>query len=554
MDTILLRVLWNNLISIANEQARALRRTAFSPVVREAGDLAVAVLDARGRLVANAVTGAPGHINTMRTAGEHFIKAFPPETLQPGDQLVTNDPWLASAHFFDVTIFSPIFYRGKVIGFVGSCIHHTDIGGYGMGAGARDVHEEGLWLPLMKLYNAGEPDKTLFSIIRRNVREPEHVLGDIAAQVSAGRIGAERVVALCERHDLDDLQGLSDAIIDRSEEATRAAIRKLKPGTYRGETFFDVPGGEEVTIKVAITIDTEKGETTTDFAGSSPPSQLGINVCLNYTKAYNAFAIHCCLNPDVPNNNGSLAPFKVIAPERSIINAQYPSPVSARHVVGMNVPMPVMKALYHVLPKTVLAECAGGLWSAQIFGRDRSGRPFASSMFNYSGGMGARANKNGLSATCYPAGISAVPIEVLEADMPIVFDRKELLRGTGGKGIHAGGDGQIVKFHMKTTQPWMLNAIVNRTRHKSDGLAGAGAGAAGRFLVNGKPVFEARKLVMKPGDQVVLETPGGGGFGAPSRTRPARPQKAAATSRKSGAKKLDTKKLGAKKQSSRSKR
>lgn len=534
MDSILLRVLWNNLISIANEQARALRRTAFSPVVREAGDLAVAVLDVRGRLVANAVTGAPGHINTMRTAGEHFIKAFPPETLQPGDQLVTNDPWLASAHFFDVTIFSPIFYRGKAIGFVGSCIHHTDIGGYGMGAGARDVHEEGLWLPLLKLYNAGEPDKTLFSIIRRNVREPEHVLGDIAAQVSAGRIGAERVVALCERHNLEDLQELSDAIIDRSEQATRAAIRKLKPGTYRGETFFDVPGGEEVTIKAAITIDTEKGEMTTDFAGSSPPSQLGINVCLNYTKAYNAFAIHCCLNPDVPNNNGSLAPFKVIAPERSIINAQYPSPVSARHVVGMNVPMPVMKALYHVLPESVLAECAGGLWSAQIFGRDRSGRPFASSMFNYSGGMGARANKNGLSATCYPAGISAVPIEVLEADMPIVFERKELLRGTGGKGAHPGGDGQIVKFHMKTTQPWMLNAIVNRTRHKSDGLAGAGAGAAGRFLVNGKPVFEARKLVMKPGDQVVFETPGGGGFGASPRVRSARPKKVAARVRQSG--------------------
>jgi N-methylhydantoinase B len=532
LDTILLRVLWNNLISIANEQARALRRTAFSPVVREAGDLAVAILDARGRLVANAVTGAPGHINTMRTAGEHFIAEFPPETLKPGDQLITNDPWLASAHFFDITVFSPVFYRGKVIGFVGSCIHHTDIGGYGMGAGARDIHEEGLWIPLLKLYDAGVPDKTLFNIIRKNVREPEHVLGDIAAQVSAGRIGAERIAALCERHDLDDLSDLSDAIIQRSEDATRAEIRKLKPGTYRGETIFDVPGGEEVTIKVAITIDADKGEMVTDFAGTSPPSQLGINVCLNYTKAYNAFAIHCCLNPEVPNNNGSLEPFKVIAPESSIINARYPSPVSARHVVGMNVPMPVMKALYHVMPDKVLAECAGGLWSAQIFGRDRTGRAFASSMFNYSGGMGARANKPGLSATCYPAGISAVPIEVLEADMPIVFDRKELLRGTGGKGLHKGGDGQIVKFHLKTKQPWMLNAIVNRTLHESHGLGGAGAGASGRFLVNGKPIFNARKLVMKPTDQVVFETPGGGGFGALPRAKSAKTKKPVAKARK----------------------
>jgi N-methylhydantoinase B/oxoprolinase/acetone carboxylase alpha subunit len=534
VDSIHLRVLWNHLISISNEQARALRRTAFSPVVREAGDVAVAVLDRRGRLVANAVTGAPGHINTMRTAGEHFIEAFPPDTLAPGDQLITNDPWQASAHFFDIAVFSPIFYRDRVIGFVGSCIHHTDVGGYGMGAGARDIHEEGLWIPLLKLYEGGKPNETLFNMIRRNVREPEHVIGDLAAQVSAGRIGAERIAALCERHGLLDIQELSDLIIEKSEDATRAAIRKLKAGTYYGDTTFDVPGGEEVTLKVAVTVDSKKGEIITDFKGSSPPSQLGINVCLNYTKAYNAFAIHCCLNPDVPNNNGSLAPFKVIAPENSIINAQYPSPVSARHVVGMHVPMPVMKALYKVLPDTVLAECAGGLWSAQIFGRDRGGRAFASSMFNYSGGMGARANKNGLSATCYPAGISAVPIEVLEAEMPIVFDRKELLRGTGGKGKFRGGDGQIVKFHLKTTQPWMLNAIVSRTKHDSDGLAGAGAGTAGKFLVNGKPVFEARKLVMKPADQVVFETPGGGGFGAPSRAPSrARKPKARVTAAKS---------------------
>ena len=237
-----------------------------------------------------------------------------------------------------------------------------------MGAGARDIHEEGLWIPLLKLYEAGEPNETLFQIIRRNVREPEHVLGDLAAQVSAGRVGADRIVGLCERYGLDDLQELSDLLIERSEEATRAAIRKLKPGTYHGETVFDVPGGDEIVIKAAVTVDTDKGEMITDFAGSSPPSPLGINVCINYTKAYNAYAIHCCLNPDVPNNNGSLAPFKVIAPESSIVNAQYPAPVSARHVVGMHVPMPVMKALYHVLPETVLAECAGGLWSAQISG------------------------------------------------------------------------------------------------------------------------------------------------------------------------------------------
>lgn len=513
MDKIQLRVLWNSLISVATEGAGALRRNAFSPVVREAGDLAVAVLDRRGRLVANAVTGAPGHINTMRSAGRYFSEAFPPETLQPGDQLVTNDPWLASAHFFDITVFSPVFYKDRLIAYVGSCIHHTDVGGYGMGAGARDVHEEGLWLPLLKFYHAGVPDKGVHEIIRRNTREPEHVMGDLAAQVSCGRIGAARIAALCERYGLEDIEDLSDQIISLSEDATRASIRKLKGGTYHGETSFDVPGGEEIHLKAAITIDTDKGEIATDFTGSSPASRLGINVCLNYTTAYNAYAMHCCINPEIPNNNGSMEPFKVYAPEGSILNARYPSPVSARHVVGMNVPMPLMKALHAVTPETVLAECAGGLWSMQIFGTDDHGHAFASSMFNYSAGMGARADKPGLSATCYPAGISAVPIEVLEADMPIVFDRKELLRGTGGEGRNRGGDGQIVEFHLETDREWMLNAIINRTKFTSEGLAGASAGAPGQFLINGEEVRTPGKLSMQPDDRVLLKTPGGGGYG-----------------------------------------
>lgn len=517
MDPIHLRVLWNHLVSIASEQARALKRTAFSPVVREAGDLAIAVLDARGRLIANAVTGTPGHINTLRTAGANFAKAFPPDSLSPGDQLITNDPWLAAGHFFDITVFSPIFRKDRLIGFVGTCIHHTDIGGYGMGAGARDIHEEGLWIPMMKLYEAGQANRTLLDLIRRNVREPEHVIGDLAAQVSCGRIGSERVQALCDRYGLDSLDELADEIVGRSEQATREAIRALKGGTYHGETVFDVPGGDEIVLRAAVTIDTDAGEVVADFAGSSPASRLGINVCLNYTQAYTAYAVRCALNPEVPNNNGSLGPIRAVAPEGSIVNAQYPSPVSARHVVGMYVPMPVMKALYQVMPDRVLAECAGGLWSAQIFGRNRDGRPFASSMFNYSGGMGARAGKPGLSATCYPAGVSAVPVEVLESEMPIVFRRKELLWGTGGEGRFPGGDGQIIAFGMRTEQPWLLNAIVSRTRCPSEGLGGGGSGRPGRFLINGEPVAEPGKLTMTPSDEVVFETPGGGGFGASPR-------------------------------------
>lgn len=515
MDGIELEIVWSNLISIVSEQAKALQRIAFSPIVREAGDLANALFDRRGRMVAQAVTGTPGHINSLAAAGKHFVAAFPTQTLHPGDVLVTNDPWLSAGHFFDITVMVPAFHKGRLIGFFGSTIHHTDIGGYGVGAGARDVHEEGLWIPMLKLYEAGEPNKVLHEIIRRNVRTPDHVFGDLAAQVSSGRLACTRLSALLDRQGYDDIERLSDEIVGRSEQATRQSIRRLKSGTFRGESVFDVPGGDEIVLKAAVKVDAEAGGIHIDFAGSSGQSPYGINVVMNYTHAYSTFAIRSCLDPELPNNFGSLAPITVSAPEGCIVNCRYPAPVNARHVVGMYVPMPILKALYHVMPERVLAEGSGAVWTVQIQGRNADGTPFTSSMFNYSGGMGARRTKPGPSATCYPTGVAAVPIEVLEASMPIVFRRKELKSGSGGAGASPGGDGQIIAWRMRTSDEWLLNAVASRMRLPPEGLGGGAPGAPGRFLVNGRPVNEARKMVMQPADEVVLETPGGGGYGKP---------------------------------------
>ncbi len=515
MDGIELEILWSNLISTVSDQARALQRIAFSPVVREAGDLAAALFDAHGRMIAQAVTGTPGHINSLAAAGQHFVRAHAPETLRPGDVLITNDPWLSAGHFFDITVFTPVFHHDRLIAFFGSTIHHTDIGGYGVGAGARDVHEEGLWLPILKLYEAGLPNETLHSIIRRNVRTPDEVFGDLAAQVSSARVGTERLIALLDRHGLTDIEALSEEIINRSERATRDAIRQLQPGTYRGESHFDVPGGSIVSLKSSVTIDNEAGEILIDFAGSSEASPIGINVTINYTAAYSTFAIRSVLNPDLPNNYGSLLPIKVSVPPGSILNCQYPSPVNARHVVGMYVPMPILKALYHVAPERVLAEGAGAVWTIQIQGKDLAGRPFTSSMFNYSGGMGARKSKDGPAATCYPTGIAAVPIEVLEATIPIEFTVKELRLGSGGAGAQRGGDGQTIGFRMRTRDQWLLNAVTSRTKHVAEGLDGGLPGAPGRYRINEHSVSEARKITMAPDDEVLLETPGGGGYGAP---------------------------------------
>ncbi|MGE0847008.1 MAG: hydantoinase B/oxoprolinase family protein [Flavobacteriaceae bacterium] len=515
MDGVELQILWSNLIGIVSEQARALQRIAFSPIVREAGDLANGLFDRRARMVAQAVTGTPGHINSLAAAAGNLLAGIDESTLKPGDVLITNDPWMSAGHFFDITVLSPIFRGERIIGYAGSTIHHTDIGGYGIGSGARDIHEEGLWIPVLKLYEAGEPNRTLFDIIRRNVRTPEALLGDLGAQVSSGMIAAQRLNALCDRYGLDDIEALSDEIISRSEAATRDSIRELEGGVYEGSSTFDVPGGEAITLKTAVTVDSQKGEITIDFAGSSGPSSRGINVVPAYTHAYATFAVRSTLNPDLPNNAGSLAPIKLKLPEDCIVNAKYPSPVNARHVVGMYVPFPILKALAHVVPDRVVAEGSGAVWTIQVQGRDDSGRPFTSSMFNYSGGMGARAAKPGLSSICYPTGVAAVPVEVLEASYPIVFTCKELEPGTGGAGRQPGGLGQRIGYRLRTSSPWLLNTIPSRLEHAPEGLAGGKPGRAGRFEINGKPVSDTRKMEMKPTDEVFMVTPGGGGFGAP---------------------------------------
>ena len=516
MDGIQLEIMWGNAISIVSEQAHALQRIAFSPIVREAGDLATALFDTRARMIAQAITGTPGHINSLGAAASNLIEIIPPEEIFPGDVLITNDPWMSAGHFFDITLLTPIFRREKLIGYCGSTIHHTDIGGYGVGAGARDIHEEGLWIPPLKLYERGAPNRTLHDIIRHNVRTPDAIFGDLAAQVSSGKIGGERLNAMCDRYGLEDVEELADEIITRSENATREDIRKLPAGTYHGESIFDVPGGELITLKTAVTVDPVAGDIVIDFAGSSGPSKSGINVVMAYTHAYSSFAIRSVLNPDLPNNAGSLAPIKVIAPRGCIINAQYPSPVNARHVVGMYVPFPILKALAPILPERVMAEGSGAVWTVQIQGKDRAGEPFISSMFYYSGGTGARANKPGLSATCYPTGVAAVSIEVLEASIPIVFTTKELVRGSGGRGRQNGGDGQQIGFRMRSGHEWLLNAIPSRLRSGPEGLDGGMSGARGSFLINGREADEARKILMAADDEVTMITPGGGGIGVPA--------------------------------------
>jgi N-methylhydantoinase B len=520
-DPIELEVLWQSLIATVNEQARALQRAAFSPIVREAGDLANAVFDQRGRMVAQAVTGTPGHINSLARAATAVLDEYPPQSLVPGDVLITNDPYKTAGQLLDVTVLYPVFRAGKVIAFFGSTIHHTDVGGYGIGAGARDVFEEGLWIPICKLMKAGDRNDDVWRFILSNVRQPDHMSGDLHAQMASGEVGAQRLLSLCAQHGLDDIEALADEIIDRSEAATRATIRELPAGTYRAAAELDLADGSRIDIVCAITVDPELGEILVDYEGSSGASPYGINVVKNYTHAYTTFAVRSVLNPELPNNHGSLAPIKVEAPLGSIVNAVSPQPCTARHVVGMFLPNALLKALAQIKPEQAMAEGSGAVWTMQVSGNHDDGRPFITAMFTYAGGVGARAAKPGLSACSYPTGVAAVPVEVVEASAPIRFHRKSLRTGSGGDGKQVGGMGQTVEFSVDTTRPWQLNAVTSRLSVPPEGIFGGSPGAAGSFTVNGEAVRTQQRITLQPGDLVSLELPGGGGYGAVEEHQPA---------------------------------
>lgn len=512
-DSIELEVLWQSLIATVNEQARALQRAAFSPIVREAGDLANAVFDRRGRMVAQAVTGTPGHINSLARAASAILEEYPPDSLSEGDVLITNDPYKTAGQLLDVTVLYPVFRNGRVIAFFGSTIHHTDVGGYGIGAGARDVFEEGLWIPICRLMIKGERNADVWRFILSNVRQPDHMAGDLHAQMASGEVGAQRLRSLCDTHGLDDIEDLADEIITRSEAATRASIRQLPAGTYRASAVLDLADGSTIDIACAVTVDPDKGEILVDYAGSSGASPYGINVVKNYTHAYTTFTVRSVLNPDLPNNHGSLEPIRVEAPVGSIVNAVSPQPCTARHVVGMFLPNALLKALAQIRPDQAMAEGSGAVWTMQVSGNHDDGRPFITAMFTYAGGVGARAAKPGLNACSYPTGVAAVPVEVVEASAPIRFMRKALRPGSGGRGAQTGGLGQTIEFTVDTTRAWQLNAVTSRLQEPPQGIFGGEPGEAGSFTVNGEPIRTQARVTLKPGDVVRLDLPGGGGYG-----------------------------------------
>lgn len=510
------QVMWSRLISIVEEQAQALIRTAFSTSVREAGDLSAGVYGRHGRMLAQAVTGTPGHVNSMADAVPHFIRRIGYENMSAGDVYITNNPWEGTGHLHDITVVTPSFVDGELVAFLACTAHVVDIGGRGFGADANSVYEEGLHIPIMHLARGGEVDETLIRLIRGNVREPDQVVGDVYALATCNEVAHRRLLAMLDEFRISSLDEVADYILGNSLDATRAAIRALPNGS--AEASMTIDGySEPVTLKVRVTITDD--EIACDFSGTSPLDGNGINVPLVYTKAYACYALKCVIAPDIPNNAASLSPFVVTAPENCILNAKHPAPVALRHVTGHMIPDTVYGALDQLLSGAVPAEGAGTICNFQVSLRPAGGAEGdrAEVLTFNSGGAGARPTADGLSATAFPSGVMTMPIEATEHTGPIVIWRKELRPDSGGAGTHRGGLGQIMEVGARDGYEFDFSAMFDRVDHPARGRGGGRGGAPTTITKDDGSTMRGKgKQFVADGERVLLSFPGGGGYGDPA--------------------------------------
>ncbi|WP_421989021.1 hydantoinase B/oxoprolinase family protein [Roseococcus sp.] len=515
------QIQWNRLIAVVEEQAQTMIRTAFSTTVREAGDLSAGIFDLKGRMLAQAVTGTPGHVNSMMESVGHFLNKFPAATMKPGDHYITNDPWLGTGHLHDLTVVTPAFRNGKIVGLFANTAHIIDIGGLGMGPEGRSVFEEGLYIPIVKCFDQGAPNETFFDFIRVGSRTPVELEGDIYSLCACNDAGAKRLVEMMDEYAMEGVDELAEFIFDSSLAATQAEIRKLPKGQV-WESWIKSDGYEfEVTLKAAMRV--EGDEIIVDYTGTSGLSTRGINVPPAYCRAYSCFGIKCVVAPEIPNNWASLSPFVMEIPEGCILNAPRPYPVSVRHVVGQLLPDLMMGCLGQAVPEKVNAEGSSALWNpplrggSQVSGQNAEVEDFEIITFN-SGGTGARPTKDGLDGIAFPSGVRTMPVEATENVAPVIFWRKELRPDSAGPGRTRGGFGQIMEIGAKKNAEFAVNAIFDRVANAPKGRFGGGMGAGGWVGLdddNGTVLRTKGFQVIPKGRHLVLLLPGGGGMGDP---------------------------------------
>jgi len=498
-------------------------RTAFSSLLRDAHDYTCIFTDARGRLVAQGTLATPGQIGAMSLGVKKIITSKPLEAYQPGDVFITNDPWLLAGHLNDVCVMSPIFFKNNVVGFTACVFHHSDIGGR-VASDNHEVYEEGIFIPLLKLYDGGVLNEAIINLIRWNVRTPEELIGDIRSQVAANDVCSRKIVEMMEDMQINTLEDLANEIIDHTEQTTRAAIEKIPDGVYPYEGIIEGPGGRsDITIKVAVEV--KGSDIIVDFDGSSPQVDWGGNVVYNFTYAYVAFAIKSAFNPDIPNNDGSTKPIAMRAPTGSVVNCRFPAAVAARLQIGHFMTEMVYRALAQATPDRVLADSGGTpAWMNVFYGKKRTGERFHTVLIR-GGGLGANCRQDGHVSCIFPANGANVPCEIFESDSPLIVEKREIICDSGGPGKMRGGLSRQIVFRVPDDEhaplpPVTIGIQGGRFKYPAQGIFGGKAGSKSQFLINSTVKDPGGINYAYPGDVITFYNPGGGGYGDPRERDP----------------------------------
>lgn len=510
IDPITVGIYWDRLISITDEIVNTLVRTSFSTNVRESYDLSCVLFDGQGRLLAQGSYSVPSFTGTAPATLHHMLKRFPPETLAPGDVIVTNDPWLGTGHMFDINVMQPVFRDGRIVGYCMSISHLPDIGGRGFSAVAREVYEEGLRLPVIKLIEGGQVSDLIIELFRSNVRAPEETIGDLMANASATSVGGRMLIEFMDEYGIEDISEIADAIISQSENAIRDEIRKIPDGRYENTILVE---GVEDTVRLSCVVDIADGGVKVDFSGSCDAVPSAINVPICYTHAMACYAIKCLTTPNIPNNLGSVTPVEVTAREGSILNPVHPSPTGGRHVIGHYVSPLIFGALADVVPDRVQAD-SGMLNLINVQGRNRDGRE-VSSIFFACGGFGALKGIDGAATTPSPSNMTSIPIEVWERLTSMRLEAKRLLADSGGAGEFRGGLGQEIILRNDSPHPLTVSCLAGRTEFAPVGALGGEPGRLRVISVNDEVVHPKGRYVLAHGDTLTIHEAGGGGFGDP---------------------------------------
>jgi N-methylhydantoinase B len=522
-DAITLEILWRRLVSIVDEADASVARTAFSSLLRDAHDYTCMFTDSRGQELVQGTFCTPGQAGAMALGVKTLINSMALDAYQPGDVFIVNDPWLLAGHLNDVCVMAPIFYRQRPVAFTACVFHHSDIGGR-VASDNRQVYEEGIFIPPLKLYEAGVLNESVLELIRWNVRTPEEVTGDIRSQVAANHVCAQKVIEMLEDEGLDTLDGLADEIIDRTEKSMRAAISKIPNGIYPYEGIIEGAGKrEDITIKVAVEV--KDSDIHIDFGGTSSQVDWGGNVVYNFTYAYVFMAVKSAFDPDIPINEGAIRPVKMTAPEGTVVNCKFPAAVAARMQIGHFMTEMVFKALAAATPNNIIAESGGTPAQTNIFyGKRCNAAPWLT-MIIRGGGLGAGNRKDGHHCAIFPANGANTPVEIFESDTPLIVEERSLVCDSGGPGKMRGGLGRKMTIRVPDDDyapqgPTSIAVQAGRYKYPPQGLFGAGPGSGARFLINEQTGDPSGLTLCSAGDVIRFDSAGGGGYGDPLQRDP----------------------------------